>query len=248
MQGTTDWQRIAIIAAVSALAAFLICQLSPIRSFENFLSDLRMSHHPVPYKIDDQIVIIAIDDTSMEGIAYTSPIHRGVISSVLQRLDKAKVRAVGIDIIFDRPTEPELDDTLSKTMQDVNYPILLGEDPGELFRKQVCSGLSPSPGQSSPLLPMFLDHAKRAHLVVCVEPLDEIVRVAPRGLSSDFPSFAEALHVASGGSLNDDYGLVPIPFKPSVEKAWPFPTYSAAHLNVIPERVVARQDGPNWSD
>ena len=168
-----------------------------------------------------------------------------MIASVLQRLDKAKVRAVGLDIILDRPTEAALDEALAGVMSQVSYPIILGEDPGAVARDQICDETQPSPGRSSSILPQFIANASLAHIVICIDPLDDVVRFAPHGMGSEFQSFAEALHVASGGELPSNLGLHPIRFKPALKdnasqtyKAWPFLTYSASQIDLLPDELL----------
>ena len=157
-----------------------------------------------------------------------------MISTVLQRLDNAKVRAVGLDIILDRHTETELDGILAKTLAEVAYPVVLGFDPGETVRRQICGEEFLSPGHEASILPQFLESASLAHIVICKDPLDEVVRSAPLGSGADWGSFAEAMYVAAGNEPYIHSGLITIPFRPGKEKAWHFPTYSAANIDLIP--------------
>ncbi|MEL6662104.1 MAG: adenylate/guanylate cyclase domain-containing protein [Pseudomonadota bacterium] len=224
------------VALLGALVAIALSQLSPVRSFESFLADLRISHHPAPLEPHDQIVIIAIDDASLEDAAYTVPIHRGLIAAVLQRLDKLGARAVAVDIVLDRPTEPGLDVQLSETLASMNAPVFLVSDPGELGRQGICAGRGVQNNRSQ-VQDMFSRHASLAHGVICVDTLDDVVRRAPPRQGGQ-PSLAEAMFQSSGQGSFDTRTWRVLPFRPGSEDDIPFPIYGAGSVDVLPETWI----------
>lgn len=78
------------------------------------------------------ITIVYIDEATLADYPYKSPIDRALLASLVKAIDRAKPKAIGIDIIFDRPTEPERDDVLLRTLQHVQAPlVLIGTDESE---------------------------------------------------------------------------------------------------------------------
>jgi CHASE2 domain-containing sensor protein len=84
------------------------------------------------------ITIVYIDEASLANYPYKSPIDRVLIASLVKAIDRAKPTAIGIDIIFDRSTEPDRDKVLLRTIQQVQAPlVLIGTDKSEsgVFRE-----------------------------------------------------------------------------------------------------------------
>ena len=157
-----------------------------------------------------------------------------MIADVLERLDKAKVSAVGLDIVLDRPTEPELDARLAAVMRSVDVPVVIVEDLSDAESEAVCAGRAVQRQSNPQILPIFSAVTGQAHGLICSDTLGNIVRFAPRAAGVE--SFAEALHRANGGNVAAQPYMASLPYKPAVETAWPFPTYSAAHIDVIPDK------------
>src|ERR1035437_5561172 len=125
------------IAAASVLAIFvtLIVMIADFyhvlpEAPDKFIYDWKSSLFST--KIVSQrrdITIIYIDEASLTNYSYKSPIDRALIASLVKAIDRAKPKAIGIDIIFDRPTEPDRDDVLLRTIQQIQAPlVLIGTD------------------------------------------------------------------------------------------------------------------------
>lgn len=72
------------------------------------------------------IAIIYINERSLTGYHYISPIDRGLIAELVKSLDEAGAKAIGLDIIIDRPTEPQKDAALAEAIRDARAPVILG--------------------------------------------------------------------------------------------------------------------------
>ena len=48
------------------------------------------------------------------ALACRSPVDRAFLADLIERLRAAKVRAIGIDILFDQPTIPQNDERLRR--------------------------------------------------------------------------------------------------------------------------------------
>jgi CHASE2 domain-containing sensor protein len=71
------------------------------------------------------IAIIYIDDASLSRYPYKSPIDRALLAAVIRAVDRTKPKAIGVDIIFDRPTEQDRDDALLDALHQAHSPIVL---------------------------------------------------------------------------------------------------------------------------
>ena len=73
----------------------------------------------------DDIVIIAIRDSSLAKFGYLSPVDRGLLADAVEALAAKGARAVGLDILFDRPTEPEKDLRLRQALLGFPGPVVV---------------------------------------------------------------------------------------------------------------------------
>jgi adenylate cyclase len=72
------------------------------------------------------IAIVRIDERSLAGYHYVSPIDRGLIAEIVKRVDEAGAKAIGLDVIIDRPTEPRKDTALAEAIRQARAPVILG--------------------------------------------------------------------------------------------------------------------------
>jgi CHASE2 domain-containing sensor protein len=72
------------------------------------------------------IAIIRIDERSLTGYNYVSPIDRGLIAEIVKSADAAGAKAIGLDVIVDRPTEPQKDAALAEAIRQAHAPVILG--------------------------------------------------------------------------------------------------------------------------
>ncbi len=210
--------------------------LSPVRVFENFLADVRVSHHSIPSEAFDQIVIVAIDDSSLQDFAYTSPINRNFLASVVQRLDKLGASVIAVDVLLDRPSETEADQALLNAISNARAPVILVADPGKDSRRAVCDNQA-APDSSTTILAEFVDVARVAHGIVCVDTIDDVVRRAPINRDNQL-SFAEAIAFASSDVQSGQASWLNIPFRTGETSVWPFRTFSAHQVEILPEAWI----------
>ena len=85
----------------------------------SWLSDRLPSQHP-------KIALIYVDDKSLEKYPYVSPIDRQFLGRLIEEIDAAGAAVIGIDIILDRPTESEKDDSLLQTFKRARAHLVFG--------------------------------------------------------------------------------------------------------------------------
>ena len=90
----------------------------------------------------DDIAIIRIDERSLTGYNYVSPIDRGLIAEIVKRVDEAGAKAIGLDVIVDRPTEPQKDAALAEAIRQAHAPVILGAVDGRGGESAEGHGLS----------------------------------------------------------------------------------------------------------
>lgn len=73
--------------------------------------------------VRDDIVILGINEDTLDTLRYRSPVDRGFLNDLLNHLARQNVRAVVLDLLFDRPTEAEKDTAFQNTLR--NFPVPL---------------------------------------------------------------------------------------------------------------------------
>jgi adenylate cyclase len=74
----------------------------------------------------NDIAIIRVNERSLTGYNYVSPIDRGLIAEIVKHADEAGAKAIGLDVIIDRPTEPQKDAALVEAIRQAHVPVILG--------------------------------------------------------------------------------------------------------------------------
>ncbi len=72
------------------------------------------------------IAIVLIDEESMAEYDYLSPVDRKLVATLLQALDAAGPKAIGLDFIYDRKSEEDKTEELIRTLQTVKAPLVFG--------------------------------------------------------------------------------------------------------------------------
>lgn len=115
----------ALVASTTAVG-FVAPRLIPfLASAEQWLVDLRVTRLSESEPQHDRIVVVAVNEETLARLPYRSPIDRLFIADLLRHLDAAEPAAIGIDILFDQPTEAEKDGTLRQTLDTLKAPAVL---------------------------------------------------------------------------------------------------------------------------
>ncbi len=185
-----------------------------IKASENWASDYRMSIFNPAREKHSQIVILAITEDTLATLPYRSPVDRGFLADIIDKLVTAKARVVGLDILFDQPTETGKDTRLRKAMLDSPIPIVAGwtdrktglterqHDYQKQYLSDVHHGFSnlykdPGDGTVRFLLPGFKSEGRleksftgELATVIGVKPPTKQIRIAYRGrLDDGTPAF-----------------------------------------------------------
>lgn len=144
---------------------------------------------------DGDVVIIAIDQSSIDAIGQW-PWSRAVHAALIDRLNAANVGAIGYDVVFSEPSDPDADLALARSMMASGRVVL------PVVNEQLRAG-----GQLRELLPFPAAAAAAAALGHVDRPIDPdaVARTAylKAGLGEPrwFSFGIEALRTAMPGSL-----------------------------------------------
>jgi CHASE2 domain-containing sensor protein len=73
-----------------------------------------------------EIAVLLIDEETLADYDYLSPVDRGFMATLLQAVDAASPRAIGVDFIFERRSEEGKTQKLIDTIRTVKAPIVFG--------------------------------------------------------------------------------------------------------------------------
>jgi CHASE2 domain-containing sensor protein/class 3 adenylate cyclase len=117
---------LAVILGVTAICVAATQWVSFLAMLENSLSDYRIATLSAPQPQSPDIVIVTITEDTLQMFPYRSPLDRHFIATLLDRLDQAGARAIGVDLLFDQPTEEEKDAELKATIRHLRAPLIIG--------------------------------------------------------------------------------------------------------------------------
>jgi len=155
-----------------ALAFFILVALAAIlsRPVENFVRDTMMATISPWTSAPEGIVLVTVTEDTLKGFAYRSPIDRDFLAKLVTRLASAKPKAIGIDLLFDQPTESSKDAALKEALvaaEQSGVPIVLAVA-GER------DGLAPN---QIAWLDSFATGLRRGLATLARDPFDGVVRV-----------------------------------------------------------------------
>jgi class 3 adenylate cyclase/CHASE2 domain-containing sensor protein len=171
------------------------------------------------------IVVIGIDEETISRFPYRSPVDRAFLADLLQYLDGLGLRAIGLDVLFDQPTETDKDERLRATLSALRTPLAVSHvDTASIVNEQ---GLQ--------YLNAFVPEGLRGAANLATDPLDGAVRwIFPGELHAGMPKgFARRLAELVG--VNSPASPQPIAWRPRPQPdTLPFPVYPAHLVNDLP--------------
>jgi adenylate cyclase len=114
---------LAIAAACALLAVSAVQHLSFLSNANQYLVDLEVVGWSPPQPQDPDIVIVAITEDTLAQLQYREPVDRQFFAQLLTALGEKSPRAIGIDYLFDQPTEPAKDEALKHAIAGLKMPV-----------------------------------------------------------------------------------------------------------------------------
>jgi adenylate cyclase len=84
-----------------------------------WLSDRLPSSHP-------KVAIVRITEESVADFPYFLPVNRGYFADLIDAVDRAGARVIGLDFYFTRGTEEQFDDKLRTTLRRLKDKLVVG--------------------------------------------------------------------------------------------------------------------------
>jgi len=151
---------------------------------------------------DKRIALVYITSATLQSLPYTEPVDRGILAKVVTAADQAGAKAIGLDFVFDRASEPAKDAMLSAAIGKARVPLVIGaldarSPPGSANMNWQNDFLRSVGYPSSRLSAghLYFDERRNPYIIS-----DHVVRaIAPYDGSAAYRlSFAEAMARAGG--------------------------------------------------
>ena len=221
--------KIAAGVAAPILIAALVFWLSRwqqvVALAENWSQDLRIAWTTPVSPQHPDIVVLTITEATLATLPERSPIDRGFLADLLETLEQANVRAVGLDILFDAATDPDKDARLRKLMRGFPVPLVAA------WADHQSDGLTLA---QSAFLDGFLAGIDRGQAALLKDPHDDVVRwmPAPRAKSDGrVPGFSAAMSEALGVAVPET--STPLVYRGRPDTA-PFASFEAHTAHLLP--------------
>ena len=213
------------------LSAGLLASILPItpvftHAIEMWARDLRIALATPPEPQNDDIIIIGLTDETLDTLPYRLPVDRDFMANLIEELDNAGVRAIGIDSLYDRKTEPAKDERLRKAILEAAAPVVpIWAD--KTFGVE---------GERLEILMDFIGDAPSGHGVIFSDRFDRTARRQKPIWDLDSPhpyQFPAAIADALG--LPFDKETTPIAWRGhTIDGEPPFKLYPAHWINALP--------------
>ncbi len=130
--------------ACAVIVSVLVPRFIPlVGSAELWLEDLRVSLLAPAEPQHPDIIVAAITEDTLASLPYRSPLDRGFIADLVEWLDSAGVRAIGVDMLFDQPTESAKDVRLREVLLAAKAPVVVAwADAGDQLTESQTAFLS----------------------------------------------------------------------------------------------------------
>lgn len=228
-QSRSRWQlALMVTVLVSVFALLAAARLEPLAG------DLAIALAPKPpEQVASRIAVVVVTEETLASFPYRSPIDRGFLAALIDRLDAAGARAVGIDILVDQPSDPAKDAAFLTAIDRARAPVTLA-------LATSADGLTERQGAyiERHVLP-------RRHGLIALgrDEIDGVVRHLPKPRvngGTQHPAFAASIAGAAGMAPDDTAGSSRILYsarqaaEPGAPAA-PFSVYPAHVVSLLPD-------------
>lgn len=116
---------VGVALAVAIVASLAVAHVAFLTFADRFLGDWEIAALTAPEPQSPDIVVVAVTEDTLKQFPYRSPIDREFLAELLRTLAARGPRAIGLDILFDQPTEPEKDKDLSDALRSLKVPLIV---------------------------------------------------------------------------------------------------------------------------
>jgi CHASE2 domain-containing sensor protein len=186
-----------LLSLVIGLVIFLLPRISPkFFTFEHKYSDWRTVFlSPKSDSQDTRLLLIKITEEDLAQFRYRSPIDRSLLTNLVKSIDNHNPKVIGIDILFDQPTEDEKDQALLDQLKSMNTPVVIGS----------IDDRYPATKPQKDHLQSFIKTSGARHGFLNLQAdLDGSIRRMPHVMDENFNySFADQIALTAGAKVPD---------------------------------------------
>ncbi|HWD26595.1 MAG TPA: adenylate/guanylate cyclase domain-containing protein [Rhizomicrobium sp.] len=130
---------VAAALVVAVLAMLAVDKISFLTSADRFVQDWQIATRSPIEPQDTNVVVVAVQEATLEHFAYRAPLDRDFLAKLLTGLDAKHPRAIVLDYLFDQPTETDKDDRLRQVLRTMKTPLVVSyfETGGETSPEQI---------------------------------------------------------------------------------------------------------------
>lgn len=121
---TSSSMAAAIALAAALLSMFALDNISFLTSADRFVRDWEVAFRSPLEDQDPNILILSVNEQTMQNFPYRSPLDRGFLAQLLAAVDAKHPRAIVLDYLFDQPTEPAKDKALFNALRTMKTPTV----------------------------------------------------------------------------------------------------------------------------
>lgn len=220
-----------IVVTAGLFAHFVLDTVSVIRLAENYLTDLRIVLLSRARPQSENIAVVLIDEQTLRDLPYRSPVDRALISRVIETLESKLVGAIGINILFNQPTEVDKDLQLYHQLRATKVPIVI-------------AGMAGDSGFSNEQIQYSKKYLKGLHTglsLIYRDVTDHTVRISLLRMDQAGATqlgFAAEIADVLGFSIPDKKQInIDYRGAPSIGSE-AFPVFSAAELDRVPQSIL----------
>jgi adenylate cyclase len=182
---------IVVALAAAVVASLAVAHVAFLTFADRFIRDWETAALTASEPQDPNIVIVAITEDTLKQFPYRSPIDRAFLAHLLQTLAQRQPRAIGLDVLFDQPTEPAKDKLLEATLTHLHVPLVVSyvDNPDVVTKDQ------------SAYLDAFVPPRLRALATLATDQFDTVRWTYPGHAEPDgryMAGFARALAALAG--------------------------------------------------
>jgi class 3 adenylate cyclase/CHASE2 domain-containing sensor protein len=212
-----------ILVLATAVAMLAVQPPSPLAAAESLLRAIAFRLAGPERSANPRVVIAGITEDTLARLPYRSPIDRGFLASLIDTLSNAGVAAIGLDVLLDRPTEPDKDAALRDAMLQAAVPVVAISVAPD----------TPEPPERRRYLRSFLSGIRTGDANLARERFDNVVRQhRPFDPATGTPSLP--VSIAQALSMPVPTHPFPIDWRRGRDGAPPIPMYPAETIPLLP--------------
>lgn len=128
-EGESTYQSALVLAAIGGAVALVVWGLTltpPIQTLEHKASDLLFQIRGPQSLEESPVVLVTISQQAYEEIPHEYPWPRQLYARLIENLNEAGARAIGLDVMFDVPRDPAGDSLFAQTLGEYENVVLAG--------------------------------------------------------------------------------------------------------------------------